>query len=301
VAVLPEHGHALLFVSGRYQGTLYALPPEGEVVIGREGEADLVLADDLVSRRHAAIALAPEAVTLRDLGSTNGTFVNGHRVKKAKLALGDRVLVGTSLMKLVPASADTPRTTPIGLPKTRQQAAMAGRIEEIPLPDLIQLVGSSRKSGQLVLRREEEECRVGLRDGKLSGCALSSAPGIAPRKAFWRLLAWEHGSFELVASPSPLPPPELEEEIGPLLMDGIRQLDEWREASSRLPRLEAKVEVAQPLPGKLSDLPPADLDALQAAMAGGTIQSILDRAPEPDVELAKAIGRLIEGGWLRVP
>jgi hypothetical protein len=58
--------------------------------------------------------------------------------------------------------------------------------------------------------------------------------------------------------------------------------------------------VAQPLPVKLRDLTPEELDVLQAAMKGGTIQSILDRAPEPDVELAKAIGQLLERGYLRV-
>jgi hypothetical protein len=92
----------------------------------------------------------------------------------------------------------------------------------------------------------------------------------------------------------------VEEDVGPLLMEGIRQLDEWRAASSRLPRLDVRVEVAQPLPVRLRDLAPDELDVLQAAMQGGTIQEILDRAPEPDVELARAIGSLLERGYLRV-
>jgi len=103
-----------------------------------------------------------------------------------------------------------------------------------------------------------------------------------------------------VPPPDPLPPPAVEEEIAPLLMEGIRQLDEWREQSSRLPRLEVKVELVIPLEPKLRELTPDELDVVQAVLPGGTIQSILDCAPQPDVDLAKAIGRLLERGYVRV-
>jgi hypothetical protein len=296
----PEHGYALLFVSGRFQGTVFPLPGEGSLVLGRESDSELVLFEDLVSRRHAELVVKDGDVILRDLGSTNGTFVNGQRVKKARLAIGDRVLVGSSLMKLVPAPPGAQATPPVIVTRTRSQAAMQGKIEEVPLPDLVQLVASSRKSGVLVLKHDETECRLDLREGKLAGCKLSSAPGVADKKAFWRILAWERGSFELVPPPDPLPPPAIMEEIAPILMEGIRQLDEWREQSSRLPRLEVKVELAVPLEPRLRDLTPEELDVLQAVLPGGTIQSLLDASLTPDVELAKAIGRLLERGYVRV-
>jgi hypothetical protein len=296
----PEHGYALLFVSGRYQGTVFALPAEGKLVAGRESDSELVLPEDLVSRRHAEFVVKDGEVILRDLASTNGTFVNGQRIKKAKLAVGDRVLVGTSLMKLVPAPAGAQATPPVIVTRTRSQAAMQGKIEEVPLPDLVQMVTSARKSGVLVLRRDEEEARIDLREGRLAGCRLSSAPAVTDRKAFWRLLAWERGSFELVPPPDPLPPAAVDEDVAPALMEGIRQLDEWREQSSRLPRLDVKVELVVPLEPPLRDLAPEELDVLQAALPGGTIQSILDCSPAPDVDLAKAIGKLLERGYLRV-
>jgi hypothetical protein len=199
------HGYALLFVSGRYQGTVFALPSDGALVLGRDSDVELVLSEDLVSRRHAELAVKEGEVMLRDLGSTNGTFVNGQRVKKVKLAVGDRVLVGSSLMKLVPAAAGTHSTPPVLVTKTRAQAALQGKLEEVPLPDLVQLIASSRKSGVLLLKRDEEECRIDLREGKLAACSLSAAPAVADKKAFWRVLAWERGSFELI--PPAVPPP----------------------------------------------------------------------------------------------
>jgi len=297
---VPEHGYALQFVSGRYQGAVFALPGEGKVVAGRESDSELVLGEDLVSRRHAEFEVRDGDVTVKDLASTNGTFVNGQRVRKTKLVVGDRVLVGTSLMKLVPAPAGAQATPPVIVTRTRAQAAMSGKIEEVPLPDLVQMVTSARKSGVLVLKRDEEEARIDLREGRLAGCRLSSAPAVTDRKAFWRLLTWERGSFELVPPPDPLPPPAVDEDVAPLLMEGIRQLDEWREQSSRLPRLEVKVEVVVPLEPKLRELSPEELDVLQVVLPGGTIQSILDCSPDADVELAKAIGKLIERGYVRV-
>jgi hypothetical protein len=297
---VPEHGYALLFVSGRYQGTVFALPGEGKLAVGRESDSELVLPEDLVSRRHAEFLVKDGEVSLKDLASTNGTFVNGQRIRKAKLSVGDRVLVGTSLMKLVPAPAGAQATPPVIVTRTRSQAAMQGKLEEVPLPDLVQMVTSARKSGVLVLKRDEEEARIDLREGRLAGCRISSAPAVTDKKAFWRLLTWERGSFELVPPPDPLPPAAADEDVPALLMEGIRQLDEWREQSSRLPRLEVKVELAVPLEPRLRDLSPEELDVLQAVLPGGTIQAILDCSPDADVELAKTIGRLIDRGYVRV-
>lgn len=63
-------------------------------IIGRGTEADLVVDDSGVSRRHLEITVTPRGTIARDLGSTNGTFVNGERVTSARLNDGDRVTIG---------------------------------------------------------------------------------------------------------------------------------------------------------------------------------------------------------------
>jgi diguanylate cyclase (GGDEF)-like protein len=79
-------------VSGPDAGRFFELPSVGGV-IGRHPNAPVRLADRAVSRRHAAIARTPEGWMLRDLGSCNGVFVSGERVREHALADGDRVQI----------------------------------------------------------------------------------------------------------------------------------------------------------------------------------------------------------------
>jgi hypothetical protein len=66
------------------------------LVIGRLPECGVVLADSNVSRRHAELRRAGDTVVLTDLGSTNGTRVNGAPVRERVLASGDEVSVGST-------------------------------------------------------------------------------------------------------------------------------------------------------------------------------------------------------------
>lgn len=71
-----------------------ALAPDGVTSIGRR-EADIVLNNPQVSRQHAVIEGTAGRHRLRDAGSTNGTFVNGHKITSHMLAIGDIIAIGT--------------------------------------------------------------------------------------------------------------------------------------------------------------------------------------------------------------
>ena len=62
--------------------------------VGRAPRADFILDVALVSRLHCRLTAADDQLEVVDLKSTNGTFVNGKRVNKAKLAKGDRLRIG---------------------------------------------------------------------------------------------------------------------------------------------------------------------------------------------------------------
>lgn len=69
---------------------------EDPLVIGRLPECDVVLGDPNVSRRHAELRRAGEGVVITDLGSTNGTRVNGVPVRERQLMSGDEITVGST-------------------------------------------------------------------------------------------------------------------------------------------------------------------------------------------------------------
>jgi pSer/pThr/pTyr-binding forkhead associated (FHA) protein len=63
-------------------------------VVGRDEEADIIIEQSGVSRRHCSVAGLPNGLRVQDLGSTNGTWVNGKRVNSAILKNGDRLQIG---------------------------------------------------------------------------------------------------------------------------------------------------------------------------------------------------------------
>jgi hypothetical protein len=78
---------------------------ERRMTIGRHPDNDIVIANGAVSARHAAITRSGDKVMLEDLGSSNGTFVNGQRVAQAMLAPGDRAAIATYEVQFVTGEA----------------------------------------------------------------------------------------------------------------------------------------------------------------------------------------------------
>lgn len=90
-AAVASAQHPILDIDGRR----YLLT--GPVtVLGRGSESDIVLDDSGVSRRHLKIEVTPQAVIATDLGSTNGTFIEGHRITAATLVDGNTIMMGRS-------------------------------------------------------------------------------------------------------------------------------------------------------------------------------------------------------------
>lgn len=88
-ASAPSPEHPIIDVNGEKW-----LLTEPVTVIGRGSEADIVVDDTGVSRRHLELRITPTGVIATDLGSTNGTFVEGHRIDAATLLDGNRILIG---------------------------------------------------------------------------------------------------------------------------------------------------------------------------------------------------------------
>jgi adenylate cyclase len=97
----------LVLLDGEFAGSEYRLTAE-ETLIGRNPTTDITLLDESISREHAIVGWDAEsgAFTVEDLQSTNGTRVNGKRVRSSPLADGDEIQVGhTRFRFLVPETS----------------------------------------------------------------------------------------------------------------------------------------------------------------------------------------------------
>ncbi len=105
--VLPRAARArvevptLRVVAGRDMLSFVTLHGSEEIVLGRDEAAEMTLTDALVSRRHARVSMhEDQSITIQDLGSTNGTSVNGSPVERAVLRPGDHLEVGGVSLRL---------------------------------------------------------------------------------------------------------------------------------------------------------------------------------------------------------
>ena len=84
----------LLVLAGPQFGEMVPLAPGRDLVLGRRDDVDVQLRDDGVSRRHATLRVDGEGARLVDLGSANGTYVDGKRVPEAFVVDGSRIQIG---------------------------------------------------------------------------------------------------------------------------------------------------------------------------------------------------------------
>ena len=99
-----QRGQPRVFtISQGNQAGLSADLAGGVIMIGRSADCQLILDDDYVSTRHARVVGAPTDIYVEDLGSTNGTYVNGQRITApTTITLSDTVRIGKTMLRLEP-------------------------------------------------------------------------------------------------------------------------------------------------------------------------------------------------------
>ncbi len=117
---------SLTVVKGKYVGQRYPLVGD-RIVLGRR-HGDLTIPDPEVSGTHCEIAKGIDAYFVRDLGSTNGTYVNGERIREQKLKPGDRIGIGRTVLTFDMAGSAGPPP-----PKPLPETAAVEETEHIPL------------------------------------------------------------------------------------------------------------------------------------------------------------------------
>ncbi|HUK82558.1 MAG TPA: DUF4388 domain-containing protein [Verrucomicrobiae bacterium] len=292
----------LSFIAGKDKGREFPLPPDLDLMIGRASDADLLLLDDKVSLNHAKISTKGEKIVITDLRSRNGTIVNGQRVTTAELKKGDEIIIGPSTLKLVAFSDTLPRTVrgqeAAAESAGQHHALMAGSIHEIRLPDLLQLLSNSSKSGVLTIHSGQAIGSIYLSNGQVYYAAIEGNFAVRPYKALFRMFCWTEGTFELGPPQERSVAEEITDPTTSLLLEGMRQVDEMHLLEGKLPQPNSRVAVSESLPGNLRDLATEELQIFQLVLHHGTLEAVVDHFPGTDLEAYTSLLGLMRRGFV---
>jgi eukaryotic-like serine/threonine-protein kinase len=193
----------LKVTAGPYKGRIFSFTQHDSFLIGRSPEAHLYLPEDrYFSRHHCLLEMNPPHSFLRDLGSTNGTFLNGHQVRDAFLNNGDRIQCGETILVVEVTTSDA-----TDLSETTQDAGVPKR----PVLVMVECQNCGRREQAQATAPDEhltflcEDCRIELKRSP------QAIPGYDTVKVIGRggmgcvMLAREHSTGRAVAIKTLLP------------------------------------------------------------------------------------------------
>lgn len=210
----------------------FRLEPGHEAVIGRSAECEVRVPSVAASRRHAAVVRRGDDVYVRDLGSTNGTLVNGARIAEERaLEAGDRIEVGGVIVTFcrvdaslagadaVPADRTVISFGPAAAPPP---SALRGDLAKIPIFAVLQMLEMGGQTGCLVVEGADGECGLWLANGRLVHAETAKATGL---DAALDVAQTFSGRFEFTPG-SPPPERSFDASMTEVILEASRLIDE---------------------------------------------------------------------------
>ena len=183
---------------GRERGQVRTLP-NGVTVFGRGSDCGTVVQSELVSRQHAQLAVADD-VRVTDLGSSNGTYVNGARVLgEAVIGPNDVLLVGDVAYRLhasLPPLLQSNGWIDAVRPDQGTPTNASGSLAEIPPATVLRWLGVAKKSGTLLLSSPPLQGQISFARGHIREVLVGGRKTRDPIQALTAILRWR-GIFEL--------------------------------------------------------------------------------------------------------
>ena len=209
-----------------------ALTAGQEVVIGRHPDCTILVASAQASRRHAVVRCRGDAIAVEDLGSTNGTFVNGRQIEGLhELEPGDRIEVGdvqvtycvVESAAAIPASADPDQTVVSFRDESRPATeTLEGDLARIPIFAVLQMLEMEGQSGRLDVESGEASGGIWIDSGRLVHATTDQESGMEAALALARV---ETGRFSFAQGEASSDPSFLAS-VTEVLLESSRLLDE---------------------------------------------------------------------------
>lgn len=205
------------------------------ITIGRSKHADVVLPHSQVSRVHGKIkVVGPGSYRFEDNGSSNGSHLNGERVDTAELKVGDLIAIGPYEIEIHSAESLRNRTRTeadedaegemTSVFSAKPKAAMTGRLNEVPITEILQGLEFNRKTGTLEIHCKLGRGRLVVAEGYPIQATFAEH---YHDEALVKMAALREGRFEFSATVEPAEP-RFKATITAALLEAARRVDEGR-------------------------------------------------------------------------
>lgn len=174
--------------------------------------------------------------------------------------------------------------------------AFQGSLKELPLPDVIQLVAVSGKTGAFWIEDRDERGKIYLRGGKIVHAAVGSLAG---EEAVYELATWTEANFRFEGDDTPTES-TIEQSNTSLLLEAARRIDEWRILAKKVPSTKLVPRFADDEAQQGVSFSAREWRVVKRIDERRTIDAIAGDLGESAFETAKVIYNLINSGLVRL-
>jgi uncharacterized protein DUF4388 len=176
------------------------------------------------------------------------------------------------------------------------RVSLQGSLDGFPLPDVLALLASTKKRGELRVAGHRGSGRVWLEDGAIVGVETGTAR--VPVEALFQLLRVDSGSFTF--DPGAEVPEGKPAELEPLLAEAQMRLADWRVIEAVVPSLATRVELADELPSPKVTISAAQWRVLRTVAGGATVEDVAKELGADEFGACQAVKRLVDVGLVTV-
>ncbi|MBI5287024.1 MAG: response regulator [Deltaproteobacteria bacterium] len=170
-----------------------------------------------------------------------------------------------------------------------------GSLSHISVVDLLQILHLNKKEGVLRMFQGNQEGAVYLKDGIIYNAVINN---IEREKALYRLLTWKDGRFEFLPRPIDILP-QTHRSPGSLLMEGMRQYDEWEKSKGQFPKAQSVLEKRIDSSRLPEGLKPIIYEIIFLVDIYPKVGDLVDHSSFPDYEVYQTIASLLRKGALK--
>ncbi|MDF1536105.1 MAG: DUF4388 domain-containing protein [bacterium] len=174
-------------------------------------------------------------------------------------------------------------------------SGVEGSLNEVSLVDLLQIFGLNRRTGTLTLLHGEQEGKIYLVNGSVISTVLGETNG---EKALYRILRWQDGTFRYHPGEVNITR-NITRSMDALLMEGMRQLDEWDSIYRLMPPPDTVLELAKSREDLPQNMRPVTQEVILLLEFYSTLKEIVEKATHTDYDICRSILGLIQKGIVR--